>query len=53
MHTSAGEPQFNGKGLARDSWLLQEVRDRDWQRQLHGRCGREGGEHTGLEGKIS
>lgn len=23
---SAGEPQLDGKGLARDNWLLQEVR---------------------------
>lgn len=26
VHTSAGEPQLSGKGLARDSWLLREVR---------------------------
>lgn len=35
--------------LARDSWLLQHVRDEDWQRQLHGRCHREGAGQTGLK----
>lgn len=49
--TSTKEPQLNGKGLARDSWLLQIRRETGRDNCVAGAAGR-GWTHR-IEGEIS